>query len=116
MISRDQTCLVCKKNCFRFVGFLLTLTFCWYFWLWIVPPQPRAFIVPFSESDFVSFSSDSRMLITREPQWNFRPGSTLWDVMSHPSRIQLWDAQNGTLLRTYSAEWADMDRVIPSRD
>jgi WD40 repeat protein len=117
MMMRFGVLQVCKKRLSHLLGFLFALAVSWYVWIWIVPPRPRALIVPFSDSDFVAFTADSRVLITREPQWHTPPGATrLWDVVSRPSRIQVWDTQDGALLRTLSGEWAEMDRVIPARD
>jgi WD40 repeat protein len=117
MITRSHVLSFCKRHLFRLLSFVFLLAASWYVWVWVIPAQPRATFVPFSNSDFVSFTADSRILITREPQRRLRPGGWgLRDMVSCPSRIQMWDVKNGTLLRTLSGEWADMDCVAPTAD
>jgi WD40 repeat protein len=117
MITWSQIRRHYKKLCFRMLSFLFLLLASWCLWVWMIPPQPRAIVVPFKDSDFVAFTSDSKLLISREPQWHLPPGEMDWrKEVRCPSRIQVWDARSGTLLRTFSDEWADMDRVIPSQD
>jgi WD40 repeat protein len=107
----------CKRLFRRALPFLFLLAVTWYVWVWLVPAKPRTILVPFPDSDFVAFTTDSRILVTREPQWYAPPGATkLWDMARCPSRIQVWDTQDGALLRTFNGKWADSDDVIPTRD
>ena len=128
MRSWIQKLLFCKKYFIPVFSFLFLFTMSWLVWVWLIPPQPRAIITPLTDSKFIAFTPDSRFLITREPQWCSRaraksaqeepfpiPGS-IWDVCSCPSRIQVWDARNGTLVHTFGGEWADMEEVIPAPD
>jgi WD40 repeat protein len=117
MRTWSQKLLLCKKHFIRVFSFLFLFTMSWFAWVWLIPPQPRAIIVPLTDSKCVAFTPDSGFLITREPQWYSPPGSmSVWDERSCPSRIQVWDVQNGTLLHTFSDEWTDMEEVTPTPD
>src|SRR5260370_30425038 len=114
MAAWSQLLRYFKKHLGRLLSFLFLLAVSWYVWGWMVPPRPRAILTPFIDSEFVAFTFDGEMLITREPQWQLPPGAmNLRDMVSRPSRIQVWDTQIGTLLHTLSGEWAGMDSVMP---
>jgi hypothetical protein len=117
MMTWFQILPIGRKHFSPLAGFLFILTLSWYVWTWVVPPQPRIIIRPFNDSDFVAFTSDSRILITREFPGSMLPVVSSWGVtVGRPSRIQLWNTQDGTLLQTFRDEWAEMDCVLPSPD
>jgi WD40 repeat protein len=117
MIFKSQPILYCKKHTSHFVVFLFLPALSWYVWTSLIPRQPRSVITPLKDSEFVAFTPDSRKLITREPQWYMPPGAwRIWAAKRRNSCIQIWDGENGSLLRTLGSEWAETDRVIPSQD
>src|SRR5260370_41803421 len=115
MAAWSQLLRYFKKHLGRLLSFLFLLAVSWYVWGWMVPPRPRAILTPFIDSEFVAFTFDVEMLITREPQWQLPPGEmNLRDMGSRPSRIQLWDTHIGILLITLSGESDGQEYEIPT--
>jgi WD40 repeat protein len=118
--------MIAKKHLVRLSSFLLLLTLSAFFWVGIVPPQPRAMFEPFSDSDFVAFTPDSEILVTRQPRWVWPTSTRPWEQPAptsligggeeRPGRVQVWSVQDGTLLQTLDGEWAKTDCVIPAPD
>jgi WD40 repeat protein len=111
----DQARLLRKKYLIAVLAFLILFAVSLFLWTSLIPPRPRITIVPLIDSQLVAFSPDSRLLITREPQW-YMPQDSMssFDIRRRPAPIQVWDAENGTLLHSFADEWADMDEVIPA--
>jgi WD40 repeat protein len=108
-----------KKHCIWMVGFLVLITISWFVWTWLIPQKPRAVIFPLDGSSFVTFTPDSKVLITREPQWYSPSGPgpvSMFAMRPRPSRIQVWDSRDGALLHTFGEVWADTQQIIPTPD
>ena len=86
--------MITRSRILGLLLFLMLLVLSAFFWVGIVPPQPRAIVEAFSNSDFVAFTPDSEILVTR----------------------QAWNVRDGTLLQTLDEEWAKTDCVIPAPD
>ena len=117
--------MITRSRILRLLIFLMLLALSACFWVGIVPPQPRAIFEPFSDTDFVAFTPDSEILVTRQPRWVWPTGVRPWQQTppgslmggeERPGRIQVWNVREGTLLQSLDGDWAKAEGVIPAPD